>query len=46
MLAGTLAGIEMSLKQAGFHVAASGVAAALAYLAGPEPAAAERASAA
>jgi alanine-glyoxylate transaminase/serine-glyoxylate transaminase/serine-pyruvate transaminase len=46
MLAGTLAGIEMGLKQAGFPVAASGVAAALAWLAEPEPAAAERASAA
>jgi alanine-glyoxylate transaminase/serine-glyoxylate transaminase/serine-pyruvate transaminase len=46
MLAGTLAGIEMGLTQAGFAVAASGVAAALAYLAGPEPADAERASAA
>jgi alanine-glyoxylate transaminase / serine-glyoxylate transaminase / serine-pyruvate transaminase len=46
MLAGTLAGIEMGLTQAGFAVAASGIAAALAYLAEPEPAAAERASAA
>jgi alanine-glyoxylate transaminase/serine-glyoxylate transaminase/serine-pyruvate transaminase len=46
MLAGTLAGIEMGLTQAGFAVAASGVAAALAWLAEPEPAAAARASAA
>ncbi|MGH6901923.1 MAG: pyridoxal-phosphate-dependent aminotransferase family protein [Geminicoccaceae bacterium] len=46
MLAGTLAGIEMGLRQAGFAVAASGVAAALAWLAGPDSAAAERASAA
>jgi alanine-glyoxylate transaminase/serine-glyoxylate transaminase/serine-pyruvate transaminase len=46
MLAGTLAGIEMGLTQAGFTVAASGVAAALACLAGPDSAAAERASAA
>jgi alanine-glyoxylate transaminase/serine-glyoxylate transaminase/serine-pyruvate transaminase len=46
MLAGTLAGIEMGLKQARFPVAASGVAAALGYLAAPDAADAERASAA
>ena len=46
MLAGTLSGIEMGLARAGFSVAASGVAAALAYLAAPEGADAERASAA
>jgi alanine-glyoxylate transaminase / serine-glyoxylate transaminase / serine-pyruvate transaminase len=46
MLAGTLAGIEMGLNQAGFPVAASGVAAALAYLATPDLIDAERASAA
>jgi alanine-glyoxylate transaminase/serine-glyoxylate transaminase/serine-pyruvate transaminase len=46
MLAGTLCGIEMGLARAGFPVAASGVAAALAYLAAPEEADAERASAA
>ena len=46
MLAGTLSGIEMGLDQAGFSVAASGVAAALACLATPEGADTERASAA
>jgi len=46
MLAGTLSGIEMGLDQAGFSVGASGVAAALACLATPERADAERASAA
>jgi alanine-glyoxylate transaminase / serine-glyoxylate transaminase / serine-pyruvate transaminase len=46
MLAGTLAGIEMGLNQAGFPVAASGVAAALGYLATPDLIDAERASAA
>ena len=46
MLAGTLSGIEMGLARAGFPVAASGVAAALAYLAAPEGADAKRASAA
>ena len=46
MLAGTLSGIEMGLDQAGFSVEASGVAAALACLATPERADAERASAA
>jgi alanine-glyoxylate transaminase/serine-glyoxylate transaminase/serine-pyruvate transaminase len=46
MLAGTLAGIEMGLDQVGFARAASGVAAALAYLAAPDAAAVERASAA
>jgi len=46
MLAGTLSGIEMGLARAGFPAAASGVAAALACLAAPEGADAERASAA
>ena len=46
MLAGTLSGIEMGLARAGFSAAASGVAAALSYLAAPEGADAERASAA
>ncbi|MGH6898133.1 MAG: pyridoxal-phosphate-dependent aminotransferase family protein [Geminicoccaceae bacterium] len=46
MLAGTLGGIEMGLNRAGFPVAASGVAAALAWLAAPDAADAERASAA
>jgi alanine-glyoxylate transaminase / serine-glyoxylate transaminase / serine-pyruvate transaminase len=46
MLAGTLAGIEMGLKRAGHAAAASGVAAALAYLAAPDLVEAGRASAA
>jgi alanine-glyoxylate transaminase/serine-glyoxylate transaminase/serine-pyruvate transaminase len=46
MLAGTLAGIEMGLKRAGFAAATSGVAAALAYLAAPDLVEAGRASAA
>src|ERR687892_128946 len=36
MLAGTLAGIEMGLKRVGYAAAASGVGAALAYLAAPD----------
>jgi alanine-glyoxylate transaminase/serine-glyoxylate transaminase/serine-pyruvate transaminase len=46
MLAGTLAGIEMGLKRAGHAAAASGVAAALAYLAAPDLVETGRASAA
>ncbi len=46
MLAGTLAGIEMGLKASGLPLGASGVAAALAYLAQPDAAPARRASAA
>jgi alanine-glyoxylate transaminase/serine-glyoxylate transaminase/serine-pyruvate transaminase len=46
MLAGTLSGIEMGLDHAGFARAASGVAAALAWLVAPDRADAERASAA
>jgi alanine-glyoxylate transaminase/serine-glyoxylate transaminase/serine-pyruvate transaminase len=46
MLAGTLSGIEMGLDRVGFARAGSGVAAALAYLAAPGSADAERASAA
>jgi alanine-glyoxylate transaminase / serine-glyoxylate transaminase / serine-pyruvate transaminase len=46
MLAGTLAGIEMGLKASGLPLAASGVAAALDYLAQADAAPARRASAA
>ena len=46
MLAGTLAGIEMGLKRVGYAAAASGVGAALAYLAAPDLVEAGRASAA
>ena len=46
MLAGTLAGIEMGLKQLSFAVKASGVAAALDYLSAPLRAEPRRASAA
>jgi alanine-glyoxylate transaminase/serine-glyoxylate transaminase/serine-pyruvate transaminase len=46
MLAGTLAGIEMGLKASGLPLGASGVAAALAYLAQADAAPARRASAA
>jgi alanine-glyoxylate transaminase / serine-glyoxylate transaminase / serine-pyruvate transaminase len=46
MLAGTLSGIEMGLKQLGFPVAASGVAAALDYLSAGERSDQQRASAA
>jgi alanine-glyoxylate transaminase/serine-glyoxylate transaminase/serine-pyruvate transaminase len=46
MLAGTLAGIEMGLRQLGVPMAASGVAAALGHLSAPERADQQRASAA
>ena len=46
MLAGTLAGIEMGLKASGLPLGASGVAAALDYLAQADAAPARRASAA
>jgi alanine-glyoxylate transaminase / serine-glyoxylate transaminase / serine-pyruvate transaminase len=46
MLAGTLSSIEMGLKQLGFPVAASGVAAALDYLSAGERSDQQRASAA
>jgi len=46
MLAGTLAGIEMGLQASGRPLGASGVAAALGYLADPAEAPADRASAA
>jgi alanine-glyoxylate transaminase/serine-glyoxylate transaminase/serine-pyruvate transaminase len=46
MLAGTLSGIEMGLKDLGFAVAASGVAAALDHLAAGPRASRQRASAA
>jgi alanine-glyoxylate transaminase/serine-glyoxylate transaminase/serine-pyruvate transaminase len=46
MLAGTLAGIEMGLRQLGVPMAASGVAAALGQLSAPERADQQRASAA
>ena len=46
MLAGTLAGIEMGLRLAGFPVGASGVAEALACLANGSSQSAQRASAA
>jgi alanine-glyoxylate transaminase / serine-glyoxylate transaminase / serine-pyruvate transaminase len=46
MLAGTLSGVEMGLKQLGFPVAASGVAAALDHLSAGERSDQQRASAA
>jgi alanine-glyoxylate transaminase / serine-glyoxylate transaminase / serine-pyruvate transaminase len=46
MLAGTLSGIEMGLKQLGVPIPASGVAAALEHLSAPERADQRRASAA